>query len=250
MESCQYVLESRKYKKDEFIGSGSFGRVFVVEKDGKKYVMKIITLDSFVNAINSVPRFLNEVKISKVVSDNGLGPKLIDWWMCEPGPKLKNGVIISEKLDVTLFRYLRNGYIPKYEKICVVVKCLNKLKKLHTLGICHGDLTRHLGNVMLDEKQEPYFIDFGSSTAMVDKPDDVYWCYFFEMKNFLSAIAVIKIFGKIFNDKFNYDFPKEKDIFNRIEKGLSFPKVLQYEEEFYNNTIKFIEDNLEEIVQQ
>ena len=243
MENCEYVLESKKYEKNEFIGKGSFGEVFTIKKDGKTYVMKIIKLSPVANAINSEPNFLNEVKITKIAFDNKLGPEVVDWWIC--GYPQKYGVMIIEKFNITLYNYLQTESIPKYEKICTIVKCLYKLKKLHENDICHGDLTQHLGNIMLNDKGAPYFIDFGSST-LAFLPNQNNWCYFFEMKNFLKVVSKTNIFGDVFKNKFIYDFPKESTFFKKNKFTLG--DILNYEDEYYKSVITFIEDNLLEII--
>lgn len=240
---CDYVLKSKHYNKSDFIGRGSFGEVFIVEKDGKSYAMKIMKLSALATAMNSEPNFLNEVKIAKIAYENRLGPEVIDWWIC--GLTHKYGVLVIEKLKITLADYLKNENIPKYKKLCIVVKCLNKMKKLHKVSICHGDVSRQFGNIMLDDNDEPYFIDFGSSLIITPNK---YWCVFFEMKNFLEGISKWNIFSKIFSDRFIYDFTKESKYFRSIEKDLTFEKILKYEEEYYNSSIKFIEDNLFEII--
>jgi len=70
------------------------------------------------------------------------------------------------RLDETLRDHLLERTMTPIETCRFGVKMLNHLEKLHALGYIYNDLK--LDNICMDEKGDPYLIDFGFCTRFQD----------------------------------------------------------------------------------
>ena len=124
-----------------------------------------------------VNHFKQEVTISRIASDLGVGPQVFDWFICddvlqepEGGQLISLGFIIMEKLDISLNQWLDDNELPTD----MIELLYQKVEKMHQAGITHGDL--HLDNIMLrlDQNNQPidiFLIDFGYAQGSTDNKE-------------------------------------------------------------------------------
>lgn len=98
----------------------------------------------------------NEYLTSVIASRAGIGPKIFGYQT----PFMK-----MEKLEMTLEEYREEFGLDKEMK----EKIVDKVRRLHQLGIFHGDL--HDENIMISN-EEPFLIDFGESVRIQDIDSD------------------------------------------------------------------------------
>jgi serine/threonine protein kinase len=96
-----------------------------------------------------------ELKINIIASMFNIAPKILDIKKLEDN----RYEITSERYPLTLLK------IPEEERAIYTNKIKNKVKKLHSLGIIHGDI--HEDNIVVNrEKDKVGLIDFGLSKNM------------------------------------------------------------------------------------
>lgn len=150
------------YKNIKELGSGAYGIVNLVKKNGKKYAMKKIEIQySSYNPVNEqINSIKNEIKILKRIGKLGVSPKLHDYYLC----KDKKGFAVYLIMDYIQGETLRD-YIKKNNLSQKLKKNIEEaFKKLNKHGIIHGD--EHRGNIMVTEDEEVYIIDFGFSQTI------------------------------------------------------------------------------------
>jgi hypothetical protein len=136
---------------------------------------------------NSVNEFKYEIRIQNAAYTLGLAPKIIQVYE-QKSQKSSGGYIYIFMTDLFVLGYksiseyfgiFKKGKLVGFKKIknekndipnFIIVKIAESLKKLHSIGIIHGDL--HPGNVFTDGKNIK-FIDFGLSKKYANK-DDAY----------------------------------------------------------------------------
>lgn len=154
------------YLFEKTLGSGSFGAVYKVSKEGKNFAAKVLAetyiLEEFKNEQNRITR---EIEVLKKVS----GANLIKY---EEDFYFKNEFGVTEYVIVmeyfhgkTLRNYLKNSSdIETLTK--VFINILSGVKELHNTiigeaGIIHRDLKPD--NIMIDDKFNVKIIDYGLS---------------------------------------------------------------------------------------
>ena len=99
----------------------------------------------------------NELVISKLMSDNDIGPKIYDMSINET-----EAIMIMDKYDGTLDDLL---HLYQMDRSIPIDRILNDLEnliyKMHSLNIVHNDL--HLRNVLYTKKGKIILADFGQS---------------------------------------------------------------------------------------
>lgn len=160
LEGCIFIVEkAREEKKKEDI------------KD-TKYILKIIQVK---DEVNSISNLIKESKITQMAGENGISPKLLNYWDCN-GYEIRGEYLypvhlffmLLDKLDITLTKY-KEKFSELYEKNLDKIKSniLDLVNKLHkNIGVIHGDL--HTDNIMLNidthgKVKEIKLIDYGSS---------------------------------------------------------------------------------------
>lgn len=149
------------FKRD--LGSGYFGEVKLLEKDGKKYALKkikLISSDPYLTLDMQVQAVKDEIKILEQISYLDISPKLYNYYMCKEG---------KDTSIYLLMEYIEGETLESYVKTKVVSEQLkNKIKKvfnkLHKNGFVHLDV--HRGNVMIGKNGKVYLIDFGFSKTV------------------------------------------------------------------------------------
>ena len=154
------------YFFEEALGSGSFGAVYKVSKDGKVYAAKVLAetyiLEEFKNEQNRITR---EIDVLKRVKGQNLIHYHEDFFF-------KNEFNITEY--VIIMEYFQGKTLRTYLRDCqeidvlvkIFVRILNGVKELHHTiidnnGIIHRDLKPD--NIMINDNMDVKIIDYGLS---------------------------------------------------------------------------------------
>lgn len=158
--------EINGYLFEEALGSGSFGAVYRVSKDGKYYAAKVLAetyiLEEFKNEQNRITREIDVLK--NVKGDNLIKYQEDFFFVNEFG--ITEYVIVMEYFEgKTLRSYLKND-VELDVLISIFVKVLLGVKELHNTiieneGIIHRDLKPD--NIMVDDELNVKIIDYGLS---------------------------------------------------------------------------------------
>ena len=157
------------YKVLHELGAGDYGTVYLVEKDAKKYAIKTqhININNvYVSLNDSMKEMKNEIDISKKMGEMNIGPKLYDYYMCQPDmDKITVFIIMEWMTEGTLDNWLQNNKLSKSQEATI----LKKIKQMHDAGIVHADI--HSQNIFVTKKKsktEFYIGDFGLSKTVKD----------------------------------------------------------------------------------
>ena len=157
------------YKVIHELGSGAFGTVYLVEKDKKKYAIKtqhIHINNIYVSLNDNMKMIKNEIDISQKMGEMNIGPKLYDYYMCQPDMnKISIFIVMEWMTEGSLNNWLQNNKLTKAQENSI----LKKIKKMHEVGILHADL--HDQNILVTKrksKTEFYIGDFGISKTVKD----------------------------------------------------------------------------------
>ena len=157
------------YKVLHGLGSGAFGSVYLVEKNGKKYAIKVIDINFnnlYVSVSDNLKTIKNEIEITKKMGEMNIGPKLYDSYICEPNiNKLSAFMVMEWMTEGSLGNWLQNNKLTKKQHETIV----QKIEKMHKLGYIHADL--HDNNILVTKnksKVEFFIGDFGLSKTTKD----------------------------------------------------------------------------------
>lgn len=143
-------MNCNNYKFLELFDQGAEGKIYLCEKNKKKYLAK-------------VPVKSKEEKISNIMSEK-VGPKIYESFDCkEP----KGRIMIMEKLEgVNLDKFLDEFEGFMEDDDILVELLLIKIKEMHDLNYSHNDL--YPSNIYLIMKNNKIIdvkiIDFGKSS--------------------------------------------------------------------------------------
>jgi serine/threonine protein kinase len=157
------------YKVLHELGAGAYGTVYLVEKDKKKYAIKtqhININNAYVSLNDNMKQIKNEIDISKKMGEMNIGPKLYDYYMCQPDmDKITVFIIMEWMTEGTLNNWRQNNKLSTVQEATI----LKKIKQMHEVGIVHADL--HDQNIFVTKKKskvEFYIGDFGLSKTVKD----------------------------------------------------------------------------------
>tara|TARA_B100001248_G_C27377998_1_gene455369 strand:+ start:132 stop:1043 length:912 start_codon:yes stop_codon:yes gene_type:complete len=157
------------YKVIHELGSGAYGTVYLVEKDKKKYAIKtqnIYINNIYVSLNDNLKMIKNEIDITKKMGEINIGPKLHDYYICQPDMnKISIFMIMEWMTEGSLNNWLQNNKLTKSQETSI----LKKIKKMHEAGIVHADI--HDQNIFVTKKKskfEFYIGDFGLSKTVKD----------------------------------------------------------------------------------
>ena len=149
------------------MGSGAFGTVYLVEKDKKQYAIKTqhINFNNMWYSPNQqMKQVKNEIDITKKMGDIDIGPKLYDYYICQPDMnKISIFMVMEWMTEGSLNNWLQNNKLTKTQEKSIV----NKIKQMHDAGILHADI--HDQNILVTKrksKTEFYIGDFGLSKTV------------------------------------------------------------------------------------
>ena len=147
------------YKFIEVVGSGSFGTVYKVEKDGKIYAAKVFS-ESFVLKEYKADRnrITNEIDALKIVDSDNLVKYYDDFdYLLESG--LKTHIIIMEFVTGKKLTDIIDDIDNDDQLVNLFKDILNAVKQLHSYGIIHRDLKPD--NILMTDDGIIKVIDYG-----------------------------------------------------------------------------------------
>lgn len=154
------------YLFEEALGSGSFGAVYRVSKEGHVYAAKVLDeryiLDEFKSEDNRITR---EIDILKMVYSEKLIKYIEDFYFTNEFD-VTEYVVIMEFFNGETLREFINRDVSLEDLINVFLKVLEGVKDLHNTivdseGIIHRDLKPD--NIMIDKDYNVKIIDYGLS---------------------------------------------------------------------------------------
>lgn len=158
--------EINGYLFEEALGSGSFGAVYRVSKEGKMYAAKVLAetyiLDEFKNEQNRITR---EIDVLKTVKGENLIKFQEDFYFKNEFGVIEYVIIMEYFAGETLRNFLKRD-VELDTLIDIFVCILQGVKDLHSTiikeeGIIHRDLKPD--NIMIDENLNVKIIDYGLS---------------------------------------------------------------------------------------
>lgn len=159
---------SKYHKTNTPIGRGSFGNVYIVEKKGKKYAIKILK-DSVEFDGNSQKNFIREslilhkLKHPLVIKLKGINLKSYDDLpaiITEYVPNGSLGDYINGKKGKEI------GTLTATQKYIIILGIADAMRYIHEQGFIHRDLKAD--NVLLDDKLYPRIADLGLAKCFDD----------------------------------------------------------------------------------
>lgn len=158
--------EINGYLFEEALGSGSFGAVYRVSKEGKMYAAKVLAetyiLDEFKNEQNRITR---EIDVLKTVKGENLIKFQEDFYFKNEFGVIEYVIIMEYFAGETLRNFLKRD-VELDTLIDIFVCILQGVKDLHNTiikeeGIIHRDLKPD--NIMIDKNLNVKIIDYGLS---------------------------------------------------------------------------------------
>lgn len=139
------------------LGVGSTGVVLLVEKDRKKYALKLLRpRTDWENNTDSINRFLREEKILGRIEH----PNVIRIYESGIAPEGKLPYIMMEYVEGKLLTYyIKEKRLKLEQKIFIISQIASALVAVHKFGILHRDIKP--GNVMIGEGYIAKLFDFG-----------------------------------------------------------------------------------------
>lgn len=170
-ESC--IKSKYDVTKMDDIGSGVFGNAFKIKtKDKKTYAIKVIDFtklefenfkEQWKDAL-TIENIENEATIAKEMGELNIGPKIHDVYYCIKNGLIKYYFVMDYMNQGSLEDYMKKNKLSKAN----IKQILNKLNKMHKIGILHNDL--HDGNILVNKnnkgKLEFFISDFGLSKKL------------------------------------------------------------------------------------
>ncbi|MFG0256734.1 MAG: protein kinase, partial [Phycisphaerales bacterium JB043] len=150
------------------LGSGTFGRVFLAQRDGPVPILAAIkVLHSFRRSSQAVRRFEREMRILTEVDDPGIG-RLLDVGTADDGrPYFATQYIEGEPIDA----YCRSRRLSPLKRAALVRDTCQIVHHAHQRGVIHRDLKP--ANILVtrqDERDRLSVIDFGIAKLL--DPDE------------------------------------------------------------------------------
>ncbi|WP_224248631.1 serine/threonine-protein kinase [Hyalangium gracile] len=143
------------------LGGGSYGVVYEVEKDGKRFALKVAC-----QADNrGDPKQTDARARREAVCLGKLGhPHIIRMWAQGRWREPRSGflyVVLDFVDGYTLGEWVRRTYPTVHEVVVLFRKLFDALEHMHARGVFHRDLS--LRNIMVTQQGEPVIIDFGAA---------------------------------------------------------------------------------------
>ncbi|WP_224373073.1 serine/threonine protein kinase [Hyalangium versicolor] len=143
------------------IGGGSYAVVYEVEKDGKRFALKVACqVDTRGDPKQTDARARREVVCLQKLDH----PHIIRMWAHGRCGDPRSGFlyVVLDLVDgYTLGEWVRRTYPTVHEDVVVFLKLFDALEHMHERGVFHRDLS--LRNIMLTKEGEPVIIDFGAA---------------------------------------------------------------------------------------
>jgi len=143
------------------IGGGSYGVVYEVEKDGKRFALKVACqVDKRSDPKQTDARARREAVCLGKLEHRHIIRKWAEGRWGDP----RSGFlyIVLDFVDgYTLGEWVRRTYPTVHEVVVLFLKLFDALEHMHARGVFHRDLS--LRNIMVTKEGEPVIIDFGAA---------------------------------------------------------------------------------------
>ena len=126
-------LSKYTYIKD--LGQGSYGKVYLVEKDNKQYAIKVQPLEkSFYSKKELIDTINNEIKAIQM-GEKKIGPKIYEYYTCKDKGIEKVFIVMEHMTEGNLKDWLENNVLTKTHQ----KQIKDKLDKMHKLNYYHSE---------------------------------------------------------------------------------------------------------------
>ncbi|WP_093518413.1 serine/threonine protein kinase [Stigmatella erecta] len=143
------------------IGSGTYGVVYEVEKDGQRFALKLAChREQSGDPRQTDARAKREVACLQQIHHR----HVIRMWAHGRWPEPRSGFlyIVLDFVDgYTLGQWVERTHPTPHEVAVLFLKLFDALEHLHGRGVLHRDLS--LRNIMVSQEGEPVIIDFGAA---------------------------------------------------------------------------------------
>ena len=167
-----------EYKILSRVGSGGFGEIYVVSKEGEKnaYILKVLREDSLTE--DNIKAMQKEIDILLNLNKDGESeyiPRIYYPDKENINCELKENrpyYVIDFISKGNLYYYLNSerGFPEKYAKV-VFKKIIKGFQFCHNKNICHLDIKPD--NIVLDKNYNPIIIDFGQSEKIKNEKGEI-----------------------------------------------------------------------------
>lgn len=184
------------YEIKEKIGSGAFGKTYVVEDQdtNERVVMKVIKMKS-----DNLFDIYNEINVLKKIKKYGCHPNILCYIKHFVNVEDNEMNIITEmfKDSQTLSSFIRRQqedriYLSTRELLYIMYSLLHGLSYLHKIGIAHSDIKPE--NILINEHLDTQIIDFGLSCTKKCKPGGTILFLSPEMIHFFNLTKQLKLY--------------------------------------------------------
>jgi len=143
------------------VGSGTYGVVYEVEKDGQRFALKLACqLERSNDSLRADARAQREAACLQQLKH----PHIIRMWAQGRWPDSRSGFfyIVLDFVDgYTLGEWARRTHPTAHEAVVVFIPLFDAANYMHELGFVHRDLS--LRNIMVTREGKPVIIDFGAA---------------------------------------------------------------------------------------
>jgi len=143
------------------VGSGTYGVVYEVEKDGQRFALKLACqLERSSDPLRADARAQREAACLQQLKH----PHIIRMWAQGRWPDSRSGFfyIVLDFVDgYTLGEWSRRTHPTPHEAVVLFLPLFDAVNYMHELGFVHRDLS--LRNIMVTREGKPVIIDFGAA---------------------------------------------------------------------------------------
>ena len=142
-------LQRMRYEVITMLGKGAYGVVYLVERDGKQYALKV----GITYGMRKVD-FKQEIKMQDIAAEQGLAPEIYayevdNWILMDYLDGYKTLAVLEDELGDEAYELSKRA-----------IRLLKALRQEH--GACHSDY--HWGNVMYNKLSDDIkIVDWGIS---------------------------------------------------------------------------------------
>jgi|SRR6056297_74695 len=236
-DAIEFYVQQENIRIIKPLGSGSYGNVFLVEKDGKKLTMKV-SLDeeiakniwdeaSIVETVSRYPKCFPNIScyVDHALIYESVGTRSKERFSIEKSVKLEPRWILTSVVMLTVHIEGQNLYefvesykdankdIPSEYVYKWMLQAYAVVHKLHDLGIYHRDIKPQ--NMIIDNNNDLYVIDLGMSCINGKYPPcgDLFSTQMYTPPEYLTKESFNSMFGPfmIFFEKSKLAEEMERD---------------------------------------
>ncbi len=170
-------------------------------KDNCKYIMKISKYEKrdygSTEIENLMKYFKEEVKISKIMGINAIGPRVYESAIMSVSNYDKIILLmVLEKYEIDLHDFVSNYEINKQQAKYIIKQLKDKVNRMHQLGYVHCDIkpANIILNNITSDTPDVALIDFGTSFYRTGTSDFSETIFYYYVKN--GILPFVKIYEK------------------------------------------------------